>query len=715
MSEDDISLFELVNLSIGTPDVGAVNFSALHILLHALLRQLDIREVKTKWKEAPPGPKHTEPQEPTATVEQERTASSPPPSSITVDDCELKDLHSRIEANKDGVSNALELIQDLLKEIQSLKESMKELQLNMDQMNVGALAERLAAVERCCHRVDDLEEATRSLRDTVQQHPDPEELSQFVTWDDMQSALLSEGEVLQKKAVSSVADPVAGIAAPSDANKSPDIGSTGEPTENPETGTSSADPGDHVTFPPQTPLTVHLPSSSVPNNTPAAAASSTAEHQEKPETKTQSAEASGSERYPETVEALRNLSKLKERHNELEAHVKDLQAHKADQAQLEQLKELLTDRGTRDVDHNLLDELNHQRALIDSMMGDHEKNVELVDDVQKVQAAVIQVQAECVKLHKSSGHLDEDSRRKQRLIEQLYKKMEELEEKKADKQLVRTENEMKADKCALDNKVSRVQFDSVTEQLNTMFHELLGKVSNQDQDWQKVIHKVYTEMECKSNRNELDSMKKQLEDRWKNTYKKLQGQTAPELDDAAVVRKQLVDRFNCLSCDRPIAMHTPGPQCVALPCAPGLPAHRSNRPYTVYGRPHYRSERFPEKCSSLRVSPTRRHIRVPHNTQEVLTEIEGVVQFEIDGFGQDGPIYRQRLNSPALRNTDDKLPTVSNKDGKSRDKAKRFLSHKPRGSPELRCTPAPPHSAKGQRSRSASADPCLEEGPGTNL
>lgn len=123
MSEEDISLFELVNLSIGTPDVGAVNFNALHVLLHAVLRQLDIREVKIKWGEAPPGSTHTETQghltspTPTPTVEQElpngtqlpeRTASSssssPPPSSITVDDSGLKDLHSRIQTNKDGVS-----------------------------------------------------------------------------------------------------------------------------------------------------------------------------------------------------------------------------------------------------------------------------------------------------------------------------------------------------------------------------------------------------------------------------------------------------------------------------------------------------------------------------------------------------------------------------------------------------------------------------------
>lgn len=47
----DISLHELLELSIGTPDVGAVNFNALHTLLHAILGHLKIERVTTTWKE----------------------------------------------------------------------------------------------------------------------------------------------------------------------------------------------------------------------------------------------------------------------------------------------------------------------------------------------------------------------------------------------------------------------------------------------------------------------------------------------------------------------------------------------------------------------------------------------------------------------------------------------------------------------------------------
>lgn len=55
MSDERISLYDLLNVSIGTPQVGAVNFGALHALLHAVLEQLDIQQVKTRWRSAAPG------------------------------------------------------------------------------------------------------------------------------------------------------------------------------------------------------------------------------------------------------------------------------------------------------------------------------------------------------------------------------------------------------------------------------------------------------------------------------------------------------------------------------------------------------------------------------------------------------------------------------------------------------------------------------------
>ncbi|CDQ76942.1 unnamed protein product [Oncorhynchus mykiss] len=173
-----------------------------------------------------------------------------------------------------------------------------------------------------------------------------------------------------------------------------------------------------------------------------------------------------------------------------------------------------------------------QKTKKDRQLQD--QSSELMNDVQ---GAVIQLQAECEKLHGTANHLIEEHSQKQVHIDHLYKSMEELDEKKADKELVEMEFEIKGDKRALETKVSRMQFDSMTEELNTMFQELLSKITGQEQDWHKIIDKISTEMECKLDRIELDPVKKQLEDRWKGIRKQLQAQPAPKEDDAAGIRK----------------------------------------------------------------------------------------------------------------------------------------------------------------------------------
>lgn len=59
-----------------------------------------------------------------------------------------------------------------------------------------------------------------------------------------------------------------------------------------------------------------------------------------------SGEASGSERYPEVVEALRNIGALRKRFSGLEARVAALEGGTVDQSQLTNLRELIMNKGT---------------------------------------------------------------------------------------------------------------------------------------------------------------------------------------------------------------------------------------------------------------------------------------------------------------------------------------------------------------------------------
>ena len=47
-----LSLAQMVDLALGTPEVGAVNFNVLHSLLHALIGKLDLQDHKANINEA---------------------------------------------------------------------------------------------------------------------------------------------------------------------------------------------------------------------------------------------------------------------------------------------------------------------------------------------------------------------------------------------------------------------------------------------------------------------------------------------------------------------------------------------------------------------------------------------------------------------------------------------------------------------------------------
>ncbi|XP_061080714.1 glutamine-rich protein 2 [Conger conger] len=720
-----ISLFDLVNLSVGTPDVGAVNFNALHTLLHAVVKHLDIQNVTAEWMGENGGRKPPDPSQqmtpprgkpspyhhmegklreierqisafetlPSATDLLARTGSGTGTGTAPVSDMwQLMQLHRKVQASEDGVSKAMALIQELLKEIRDLRASRDGLQdevrglhEQIAQLHVDRLKDRVTALEKCSHQVASLEKDMRELQERLAGCPDREELTRFVGWDVLQGALVDPQDL----------PPV----------------SRASPPARPELGGGGGGGG-----------------------------------------------GGGAGRHQETVAALRRLGGLGQRHEALEDRVGLLEEAKADLAQLDQLRDMLTDVAGREIPADLLEQIGELRTLLDSLTAERDKNSSLMSDTQagilqvrsecerlraeceRLRAECERLRSECEKLHATTSRLANEQSQRQQLIEQLSKTLEEVEEKKADKDHVEMEIDVKADKQALEAKVSRVQFDSMTEQLSTMFQDLLSKVSGQEQDWHKVIQKISTEMENKLNRIELDPLKQQLEERWKTIRRQLQAPPAPDLDDAAGIKRQLVARFHCISCDRPVDMMTPGPHLVTVPAAPGFPSHRSSRPYTVFEleqvRQNCRSDKIPEMAdysylarscggSHTLTYPNRRYTRLQHIAQfiqegeevpsPVVTGSSLRIHEEVDILGLDGHIYKGRMNPKAIKGLEARLPTISAKEGflRSKDKTSRSQSQKS-GAEPARAVPVRPQSARTHWSQSASVS-SLRDRPMSSL
>ncbi|XP_041076273.1 glutamine-rich protein 2 isoform X2 [Polyodon spathula] len=700
-----ISLYELANLSIGTPEVGAVNFNALHALLHAILGHLNIQDVKTELRPEdhdflkpaqglliPPGngvkeedggsqeehrakasPYHSMEKKllqvemqmsalsqlPSGGVLLERTKESGGGAMPVSDMWQMIQMKRKVEANKEGVTKAMSLMHELMMEINELKKSRDELQVDMRKAN-----EKLSTINmnELMAKLDNLDKLLHVQQERMSLYPSPEDLGNLVSWGELQESLVKEKVQLEQE----IKDPQHQTVFQAQASPSPSPEL--QPSPNPQTPPPSS------SSKPQSP---HLSSRS----------------------STSSRASSGKDCYPETVEALRHVGQLTERHKALEERITRLEKIKADLADLEQLR---TEKKPVAIPDDLLLELANLKKSMEKCMADREKH--------------------------------------------LYESVDGLDKKKADKEVVEMEIDVKADKLALESKVSRMKFDATTEQLNKMFQELLNKMSGQESDWNKVIEKISMEMELKLNRMELDPLKKQLEDRWKSVRKQLQEAPQIKLGDAAGIRKQLVTRFNCISCSRPVDMMVPPPHLVSI--STGFPGNKTHRPYTVYEldsiRQHTRCDRIRELSDLSYLGPVRscggshtmtfsqrRYPRVqlfPETIppEEEVPEVPVQSKEEIDILGLDGVIYKGRLDQRQKASMleprqglqldcrpESRLPDIAETDA-NQHKLSRATCQNLSGYESMTGAPVRPQSARIPRSRSASVR-LLRERPVSSL
>ncbi|TRY65783.1 hypothetical protein DNTS_018386 [Danionella cerebrum] len=445
---DDISLNELLDLSIGTPDAGSVNFGALYALLRALLGHLKLERLTTSWTaadgELEDGSGHGRAplvladsastframEEKVRRMEEQMCALEALPSAAELlgSDTALSDMWSlmqlrrKAQGNEDGVSKdhahlvrcsvavthgnswvcmwyidghsaltlqpsrtpdnvsvcvcddkpvqshlqCMALIQDLLKEIQTLKESRDGLRQEVNvlngqisQLNMDEISERIKAMEQYCNQVEDLDNTTKELKAKLAQYPGPEELTQCVTWEVMQAALISERPKIQEDLRETL-----GTASNNKPVQTLNCGSPG--TEAGFEGTVDEDLSRQVSQ-------LH-PSDGCLNAVTGRRLSRVS---------------IGAEHYPETVEALTEVGKLRDKHESLDTRVTFLEANKADQSQLQHLHAVLTALEEKRIPDYVPEQLNNLKTLVDRLLEDKK-------EVSEVESVLMEMRADLV-------------------------------------------------------------------------------------------------------------------------------------------------------------------------------------------------------------------------------------------------------------------------------------------------------------------------------
>ncbi|XP_053385599.1 myosin-3-like isoform X3 [Mercenaria mercenaria] len=321
------------------------------------------------------------------------------------------------------------------------------------------------------------------------------------------------------------------------------------------------------------------------------------------------------------------------------------------------------------------------------------------DALTRAQQAILQLQAEVEKLHHTTSDIIEENKQRTKQIQDTLKYCDKLQEEKADKDYVQMEVDVKADKKALETKVNHKLFDKTTEEINNMIKEILDKLTGHDEDWKKAYSKLTEDIDGKLDRLELDPLKEWLEARLKalnDKLKKYQTNTEFSEDDAAGIRKQLIQRFHCISCDRPVDMLPTGP-VPSLPSQMGLNPTKSPRPYTTFELDQIRQHakrvyhgadksaytrhlhKYTKRCftntevadyyatprpcggSHTLTYPHKRNTKLTH-LSHLFREDEAIIipatKEEVDIQGADGHIYRGRHDQRPTQKLEARFPTT---------------------------------------------------------
>ncbi|XP_071129015.1 glutamine-rich protein 2-like isoform X11 [Mytilus edulis] len=708
-----VNLSQMVDLALGSPEVGSVNFNVLHTLLHAMLKRLNIVDVQADINEFDrdflSASKARELSvlsdvdsgrgEDTEDTLSERSSAMPTPSTgrktpyhhLEIKVAKLQEqldnitsvpsnqdlfekaktqyaekpigemwmnmqLMSRVETNEKGIAKCMSMIEDMMKEMQSLKDANKNLMDKVKGLNIDDLLNRLK----------DLESKMNDMNDRFNLLPSPDDFAQFVTWaglEDALSGIKKDWENMQQ--------------------------------------------------PPSERVVIEMSSQTEAPSRPASS---------RPGTRMSSGSTGPSETL---LEILEKLGRLSESHDSLTKRVEILE---------EELKNKL-DKGALDnlnVSSDLLEQLQQLKQEVDALAAAREKDS---DALSRAQAAIQQLQAEVEKLHGTTKDILEENSSRAKEIEKLFAYCDRLQEEKADKEFVQSEMDVKADKRSLDNKVNHSLFDTTTNDINKMIKEILDKLAGNEEAWNHQC-KVFTEdIDSKLDRLELDPLKEWLESRLKALNEKLKKQNQAPVewseDDAAGIRRQLIQKFHCISCDRPVDIVPTGP-VPSLPTHNGLHPTRSPRPYTTFEldqiRQHAKSYANSEiadyyatsrSCGGQHTTtfPQKRITKLSHlshlfrEEEQQTTNIYPLYKEEVDVQGADGNIYKGRMGR-----IEAKLPVMQ----KERSMVQRLdKSPQPMRQQITRVarpvsakhSPRPPSSKGGSRPQSAHPSASQQEVP----
>ncbi|KAG5314501.1 QRIC2 protein, partial [Acromyrmex insinuator] len=221
-------------------------------------------------------------------------------------------------------------------------------------------------------------------------------------------------------------------------------------------------------------------------------------------------------------------------------------------------------------------ELRHLLEKIHSMQEtDKIDSVQIKNLIMKVQ----EMETDTEKIGETMNKLLEDKENKEAHIKTLLEQIEVLKTVKANKEDLEDALADKADTQAVNRKVSHDQFDAACDGLARGLEEAIDKLTKQESIWQQALDEVQNEIATKVDKGELTPLKDFVDEKLKLLQEKLKIMIEARREIEAAGTKKLLKDVQCISCDKDVAMRT---EEVGKFRTEPFPCTVSMKPYLTY-------------------------------------------------------------------------------------------------------------------------------------
>ncbi|KAM3966729.1 uncharacterized protein ACR2FA_012273 [Aphomia sociella] len=237
--------------------------------------------------------------------------------------------------------------------------------------------------------------------------------------------------------------------------------------------------------------------------------------------------------------------------------------------------------------HSLQDQLEYLMKQVTTLTQDlaiGKLSPDLLKDLQGLMhlfETVQEMQDQLKQVHETALQLAAEKEDRQGHINALLEQIELLKTIKLDREDMVEAMAEKADLRMLARKVSHDQFELACDDLSRGLEHALGKLDIQEALWQQALDDIQREIETKLDKMELSPVKDFFNSKLRQLQENLKQMAALRREaEAAGTKRKLLRDVNCISCDARAVMAMEAPNMV--PVSKPMPANLSMKPYLSY-------------------------------------------------------------------------------------------------------------------------------------